>query len=471
MRYVSSKTVGRALGAALLIGALGACDFIEPVTTDPNAVPQATIDQLFTGIQVNTWFFAEGQLSRLSSLWTQQMTGTDRQFTALDGYLFNEQDTDGEFQALYTGGGLVDLALAIDQAESAGRNAYAGILKIHEAYLFGMGASLWGDIPYSEANDVEITSPALDDQADVYASVQALLSEAISDLTTGGDPIPVPAGTDMSLGGDADAWIAVAHTLKARYYMHWAEVNGTSAYTSALSEANQGIMSASGNWEAVHTTTATENNGWYQFLRDRAGYISSGDYLLPAMREDSDPRLSIYFSAGSGGTYVSPEEAGGGAAASGMNETDGRGAPEAEFPMVSCAENYFIIAEAELQAGSGAAAAIAAAKNALGCQEDYYGVDLTAQKAAFDGLSGTDLLEEIMMQKYTALFLNIESWNDYKRTCLPEITPRVSQGVPARLYYGLTERQTNPNVPEPADQAGGHGFRAGHNDNDPAGCG
>ena len=40
MRYVSSKTVGRALGAALLSGALGGCDFIEPVTTNPNGFPR-----------------------------------------------------------------------------------------------------------------------------------------------------------------------------------------------------------------------------------------------------------------------------------------------------------------------------------------------------------------------------------------------------------------------------------------------
>ncbi len=467
MRYVSSKAVSRALGAALLVGALGACDFIEPTSFDPNAVPSATIDQLFTGVQVNTWFFAEGQISRLSSLWTQQMTGTDRQFTSLDNYIFNEQSADGEFQAIYTGGGLVDLATAIADAEEGGRRTVAGILKIHEAYLVGMGASIWGDIPYSEATNGDIAEPALDDQADVYATVQALLTEAIGDLAAGGDPIPV-GGVDMSFGGDADAWTAVAHTLKARFYLHWAE-SSTGNYAQALSEAESGIQSVSHNWEAVHTATATENNAWYQFLRDRAGYISSGDYLLPMMRDDNDARLSIYYGLAPGGGYSSPEEVGP-TNASGMNEADGRGSPAAEFPLVTCAENYFIIAEAE-HSISNFGDAIDAAKDALGCQEDYYGVDLSPQMAAFDGLTGDALLGQIMDQKYTALFLNPETWNDYKRTCYPELTPRVEQGMPARLFYGLTERQTNTNIPEPAAQAGGHGYKAGNNDNDPTGCG
>ena len=43
-------------------------------------LPASTVDQLFTGIQVNTFVVAEGQLARLSAMWTQQMTGVDRQF-------------------------------------------------------------------------------------------------------------------------------------------------------------------------------------------------------------------------------------------------------------------------------------------------------------------------------------------------------------------------------------------------------
>ena len=464
MRYLRSTKVSRALSAALFLGALGACDLLEPVTTNPHLVPEATVDQLFTGIQLNTWFFAEGQLSRLSSLWTQQMTGTDRQFKALDEYTFGEEDTDGEFQSLYTGGGLIDLKAAIAQALTADRRAYAGVLGIHEAYLFGMGASLWGDIPYSEAANVEIDAPILDDQADVYATVQALLNQAVSDLTEGSSG---PGAVDMSFGGDVEAWTAVAHTLKARFYMHLAEVDASN-YARALTEANQGIKSVSHNWEAVHSATVAENNLWFQFLRDRSGDISSGDFLLPMMRANGDPRISVYFDQVDG-DYTAPFEAGAGPP-SGMNDSNGRGATGAEFPLVTCAENYFIIAEANHYAGEDAAA-IAAAKSALDCQEAYHGVDLSAQADALDGLAGVELLEEIMEQKFTALFLNIESWNDYKRTCLPAITPRVPQGVPARFFYGATARRANANIPGPSVQAGGHGFRAGNNNNDPIGCG
>ncbi len=468
MRYLRWNRVSRALGAVLLMGSLGACEFIEPITVDPNAVPEATVDQLFTGIQVNTWFFAEGQISRLSSLWTQQMTGTDRQFTALDNYIFNEQDTDGEFQALYTGGGLIDLKQAIAQAEEANRRSYAGILKIHEAFLFGMGASLWGAIPYSQAASSEVERPARDDQAEVYSTVQALLDDAISDLGAGGAG---PGSVDMAFGGSTARWTAVAHTLKARFHMHWAESEGSGRYQSAITEAQSGVKDVGGNWYAVHSTAATENNAWYQFLRDRAGYISSGDYLLPLLRDSGDPRLEVYFSPVADGTYKAPSESVC-PNCSQMNEA-GYGAPDAPFPMATCAENYFILAEAYQKTGSDANAKTAA-KNALACQEAAHGVNLTAFKNAIDAASGTALFEEIMEQKYRALFLSPEVWNDYKRACIPDLTPRGSASeIPARFFYGLSERQTNPdNIPEPSAQAGfgGHGYRSGANANDPNAC-
>ena len=176
---------GRVVATLLTTVLLGACEFISPTETNPNAVPTATVDQLFTGIQVNTFFVAEGQISRIASLWTQQMAGTDRQFAIIDTYRLNEEDADGEFSAIYTGGGLIDLKTGIAQAEEAGRSVYAGILKIHEAYMFGMAASMFGDIPYSEAANTEFETPALDDQAQVYTAVQALLDQAISDLASG----------------------------------------------------------------------------------------------------------------------------------------------------------------------------------------------------------------------------------------------------------------------------------------------
>jgi hypothetical protein len=63
-----------------------------------------------------------------------------------------------------------------------------------------------------------------------------------------------------------------------------------------------------------------------------------------------------------------------------------------------------------------------------------------------------------MVEKYVAMFQNIETINDYRRTCIPTLAVVTNnQGfanVPGRLFYPVSERNVNPNVPDPSAQLG-----------------
>lgn len=439
----------RVMAVTAVTVALAGCEFIDPVTSNPNAVPEATVDQLFTGIQVNTYFLGVGGLSRISAIWTQQMAGTDRQFIQFDNYTINEQDFDDEMDALYTGGGLVDLRQAIALAEAAGRNPYAGILKIHEAFMVGTVASFYGDIPYSEAVS-GIDNPALDNMVDVYAAIDALLVEAIANLGASGSG---PGSVDLAFGGNAARWIAVANTLRARYQLHWAEVGGAARYVAARTAAQSGITTSAGNWRAQFSTAATENNLWYQFERDRSGYVSAGDQLVPMMVNATDPRTAQYFAD-------SPP-----VARTSNLSTTGYGAPGFDFPLVTCSERNFIIAEAELMDGTpDEAAARAAARAAQACQESFWGLAADALGSATGfAQTGAALFNAIMDQKYVAQFLNVDAYSDYKRTCRPALAG--ATGMPGRVFYSINERQANTSVPNPGTDPNDT-----YNDNDPNRC-
>lgn len=467
------NSTGRALGAVLLAGALVGCEFIQPIESNPNLVPEASLDQLFVSIQVNNMLMEEGQTARLAQVWTQHLAGVDRQFQTLDQYVFTQSEGD-DYTNFYTGGGLVDIRRAIRLANDVNRRVYAGVLKVYEAYRLGMLASVFGDVAYSEAVDPTIETPVLDSQASVYAAAQALLDEAITDLQSGTGA--GPGSTDFAFGGNAARWVAVARTIKARFYMHWAE--GTPAnYGNAITQANQGITTSSGDWVARHSSATTENNLWYTFSIQRSGYIAAGEYLVDALLARSDPRLPLYFTTGSGafaGQYVgSPpgtrNRTGGGAdpgqSASQIN-LDGSGAPDYAQPFVTCAENYFILAEAQyrtLGSPAGDATIRTSLDNALACEGARKGVSMAAAQAFNDVLTGTALFDEIMLQKYMSLFLNIETWNDYKRTCRPAIVTYAGQRVPGRLLYPEAEESTNPNVPSATAQPA-------RNANDPNPC-
>lgn len=480
--------VGRALGAALLAASLGACgDFINNVPGNENVVQNASVGQLMTSIQLNTWLLNEGHLSRISSLWTNQMAGIDRQFSSLDKYVFGEDETDEEMTQLYPGGGLEDIRLARARADSNSLSHTSAILKIHEAFLFGMGASMWGDLPYSQAlgGAVNPQTP-VDAQEAVYAAIQTLLDQAIATLATA--PTAADAlllsDRDMSFGGNAARWRQVAYSLKARLYMHWVEAQaaggaaGTAANTAcagncvtkALAAAQNGISSDAGNWMPVHSTASTEANWWFQFNSERSGYVAAGALMVDSMKARNDPRLDKYF-AGMSSIGSKPGQDNG--AATPLNtQTGGIAANDAGLPLISCAETQFIIAEAQYRLGA-TAAANTALQAGIACQEARFGVNIANPPA----LAGTALFHEIMMQKYFANFLNMEAWNDYKRTCEPNIAAGVKTGgslaskpIPRRVFYGESERQSNPNLDEPGNYDLAQGNNGARNRNDPVSC-
>jgi hypothetical protein len=57
-----------------------------------------------------------------------------------------------------------------------------------------------------------------------------------------------------------------------------------------------------------------------------------------------------------------------------------------------------------------------------------------------------------MEDKYVALFQNTEVWNDYHRTCYPNLNAGSWHLHSGRLLYGTDERRANPNIPSPSQQ-------------------
>ncbi len=81
-----------------------------------------------------------------------------------------------------------------------------------------------------------------------------------------------------------------------------------------------------------------------------------------------------------------------------------------------------------------------------------------------EAVAGQALLNEILIEKYIVDFqLGEESWNDYKRTCTPNLVPTLAGAkIPGRLYYDANEQSTNTSIPAP--NTGVNGLR---NKNDP----
>ena len=428
-----------AVASLLPVALLGGCsDWLNGtgLTTNPNSPTQTGANQLFVGVTVTQTTLQTGDFARLFSMWVQSMAGTDRQYIPLANYVFDEDAFSSDWSAVYTGGGLIDERAIQAQKSAVGDSVYVGIAKVMEALTVGTAADVWGDIPYREAVS-SVLQPHLDPQQQVYADIQAQLDTAVVDLQCTGPTCAGPGPNDLWYAGDASKWLALAHTLKARYFMHVTAQDPT-GYASALAEAEQGISNPDGDFVSYQSTNPNEWNLWYQFIViQRSGYIGAGANLVNMLKTTSDPRLAQYYDTNSVGQYAGAPPAGGSGDYSNLSTI--RLAQDFHQPIVTYAENELIIAEAALHAGDQATALAA----------------FNAERAA-QGVTphvGVLTLSDVITEKYIADFQEIEVWNDWKRTCLPTLVAATASGIPGRVLYPLSaERNSNPNIPTPDQQ-------------------
>ncbi|MEO5588533.1 MAG: SusD/RagB family nutrient-binding outer membrane lipoprotein [Gemmatimonadaceae bacterium] len=454
------KLIATGFGAALLlsIGATGCNQFDlsgPKLDENPNLASQVrTPDQYLVGIQAAAFSVQEGALARTAGIWHQHFAGVDRQYSSTDIYSVGEDDYSSDWNFIFAQGGLIDIRKLQTSVKALGDRKYLGIAKIYEALQIGTAADIWGDIPYSEANNPDIVTPKLDKQLDVYAALQTLLTSAIADIAAGGNG---PGGADLVYGGSSAKWIAVAHTLKARYYMHTAEVNGP-AYALANAEAKQGISSPDGDFLTFHSGISTEWNVWSQFsYYSRDTYMRAGKALVDTLKNRGDARLGTDCASGNWCAAYFDGTVG---SAPGQNLSTAANIGELRLygptedlnfrqPIITWAETRLIVAETAFRAGNTAEAL--AAINAV-------------RTAAGNAPLGSVTLAQIGVEKWIADYQTIEVWSDYRRLCVPKLTPAAGRAaIPARLVYPFSERNANPNIPEPSAQPT-------RNQNDPNAC-
>jgi len=431
-------------------------DLLDNNPNKVSDVDQVSVESLFVGSQVTMYGFMEGYLDRLVTMFMQQLGGQlsshvdDFNCAPLDWRL------DNRWSDIYGTGGLVDLRTIQNRSLEQEKFMILGMSQMWEALLFSTAADLWGDLPYREAVDSRYPEPLFDSQRDIHDDVLALIDDAMLNI---GEGQVFTTLNDFSFAGDQAKWIAAAHTLKARILLNWAEVDGITAYEEALLEAQSGIAdpSGAGDWKPLHTSTGNnEESVWFQFFDENQYALGAGLLLVDMLERDNDGRLTIYFDSQSAfndsvvgiapGSSPPPY-------ASQLNENT-VGSESWAVPWVSWHENQFIIAECQFQLGQ-EAEALATLNNIQEVLEArWQEFDSQCQLPRYQNISGSILLEAMMNEKYKAMFLNMQTLSDWRRTGYPSFvdangnSTECDNGIPRRLPYPELEKKTNSNVPQ-----------------------
>jgi hypothetical protein len=327
--------------------------------------------------------------------------------------------------------------------------------------------ALYGDIPFTEiSQDETIPNPKFDKQSDVYAGLQKLLDDAITDLKTLKGTRTVP--NDILLKGDYVRWIQVAYTLKGRYYME------TKEYDKAYSAATLGISSGANSLKFIPPGTVIgDGNLINQMIANRGGYMSTTNTFLTRL-------LGRTNAAGSRNNTKTTEDARSKYyAIPGTSSSTERGvaAQKAPMPLVIYEENLLTLTESgfRIKGFDEGLLQLNKYRAFMNTRGNTFMPIATTDTVRYNPYIDTDfvvggienrgttltkeraLLREIIEERFISLYGQILPFNDFRRLAKSDVDVRpvlpfnspTATKHPERLIYAQTEINGNPNLPKP----------------------
>jgi len=394
---------------------LTSCDSFLDVNDNPNRATSVSLAALLPTT-------IEGTSSAHYSI-----AYTTSQLTQHTGSVFGYPDmirVSGAWSTIYLKN-MTNLDQIITMAAEENSPHYAGAAKVLMAINLGLLTDLYEDVPYTEAlGGSENLIPSYDSQQSIYENILALLDEGISDLSAGTSVFTLDKD-DLAYAGDLSKWIKLGHSVRARYAYHI--LGKGAAAAEVLSSLTNGIQSNEDDFQLFYNSV--NFNPWHQFvaLANNTGNLSLTlgaqfiNTLNGSIHGVVDPRLPLIADKGTSENYVgissfiqdSPTYT------VDFSETTYYSTQGAPIQMVTSAEMKFIEADIKMQQGDMAGAyeaylqGIEAHMTKVGVSLDDMNTYLSDPTVAVGAANLS--LNNIMKEKYIAMFLNPESWVDLRK--------------------------------------------------------
>ena len=362
---------------------------------------------------------------------------------------------------LKTSKGIIESDEFLDEAIKTNQVALTEILSV---YAWTVLVDTWGDVPYTEALDINgHGQPAYDDAAGIYTDLFARLDAALDAI----DPDIESFGvSDLIYGDDLNAWIKFGNSLKLKMAITLADVDPATAESVYNEAKDLAFTSNADNATFQYQSAAPNNNPVSDNLVPP--FTSRKDYVIAStladkLNELEDPRRDMFFTDKVDGAY--------------KGGTPGVTSPFDDFSHVSdlitdptfealfldYAQIEFIKAEAaergwDTDAETHYNAAIQASLDYWGVSSADAATYLARPDVAWGTASG-DYKEKIGNQKWIALYnRGYDAWVEWRRLDYPELSPASNADgpFPTRLPYVTSEYTTNgANVNEAAGRISG----------------
>lgn len=340
-------------------------------------------------------------------------------------------------------------ATSAEEAEAANQVFIADMM---ECFVYERMVTLWGNVPYTQACDIENVTPAYDDAMTIYKDLITRLDADIAGLDGGNGSF---GSADLIYGGDVASWKMFANSLKLKMGIILSTADAALAQATITSALQGGVFQSNADNAELQYLSATPNtNPLYVdlTLSGRQDFIGTNTMIDDYMNPLEDPRRAAYYTLAPdttvylGGIYGASNPYAGYSHVGDMIATD----PTFPCIILSFVEVEFYQAEA---AERGFTNDIAADHYNHGIEAsfDWWGVDgaaayLAKPEVAYGSAAG-DWKEKIGTQAWIAYYNNgYIGWTNWRRLGYPNLNPppgMTQADIPLRFTYPVFEQTLN----------------------------
>ena len=472
----------------VLVSLLAACTKdIQKLNTDPKhplVVPsyslfttaQHTLTNTLTSSNVNLNIF------RLIEQQWEETTYTDESNYNLKSRAIPDGIWDNLYPAVLANFEQARKYIPTDVPDPVQQKNEIAIIDIMEAYTYFYLVTTYGNIPYSQALDINQPFPKFDDAKTIYYDLLTRLDNDIAILKANETGASF-GGADLVYGGDPVKWQKFANSLKVKMGFVISDSDPAKATTTITTALAAGIFTSNADNAIFKYSPLVPNTNpiWVDLVQSgRQDFVACSTILtfLQPTGSTPDPRLPYFFTVNNVGTYTGGDPGancsfGGNSKPSGpllVPSSIGL-ITNPDFPgdLLDYAETQFYLAAAVSKNLIGGTVATYYNAGVL-ASESYWGVpdgaaatylaqsNVALATAVGPGGALTEL-QKIALQGYLALYnRGWDSWiftrvMDYPVFPAPEAA---LSGFPVRFTYPINEQNVNvTNYNQAAQAIGG----------------
>jgi hypothetical protein len=332
------------------------------------------------------------------------------------------------------------------------------ITDILEIYSYNLLVATYGDIPYTQAENLTIPFPKYDDAKTIYTDLLHRLDTCITDINVNAGAM---GSSDQIYYGNVAEWKKFAATLELKIGLLLADEDPTTSSTAIQKAISAGIFQSNDDNALFHydkSSPGTSSMLWQALVSSGRHDFLPANLLVNTMVGLNDPRLPLYFTTTTTGQYAGGVPG----AANGYDNTKFSDfsaqlqTPDLPGDLLDYSESQFYLAEAAARNMSVSGTAATFYTNAITASIEFWGgtatqaaVYLLQPSVAYLTAAG-NWQQKIGYQEWISFYnRNWDAWTVIRRLGYPNINqvnpPIGAVGeLPLRYTYPTTEATSNP---------------------------